>query len=195
MRSIWKLQGKSKYVVPNYGNTQSSSSKSCFLNTTMQGSTGSWQYSRRKFGCDLPTLCSDCIQHGFLKESGHQTQIQSATFNIKRERERKRAEALYPQARTARKQGSYLKTLLSMPNKELKLVMMREKIVKISSQRNILGSLGSLLIKNLIVRGPGEMEALLLLPRGVPYAAISRCTELVGWSLWISLQECSHPLF
>lgn len=192
MRSLWELQGKSKYIVPNYGNTQS---KSCFLNTTVQGSTGSRQYSRRKFGCDLPTLCSDCIQHSFLKESGHQSQSQSATFKIKRERERKRAEAPYPQACTARKQGSYLKTLLSMPNKELKQVMMRERTVKIRSQRNILGSLGSLLIKNRIVRSPGEMEAVLLLPRGVPHAAISRCTEPVGWSsLRICLQECSHPL-
>lgn len=106
-----------------------------------------------------------------------------------KKREGKRAEALYPQAHTARKQGSYLKMLFSMPNKALKLVMMKEKTVKIRSQRNILESLGSLLIKNPIVRGPGEMEARLLLPRGVPYAATSRCTEPVGWSsLWISLQ-------
>lgn len=131
--------------------------------------------------CELLAACSDCTQRGVLKQSGHLTQIGSATSRVKGERnEREDIQAAW----IARKLGSYLKTLFSKPKKELKLVTVRKSSIKPRSPTKALGAIESFLMKRSMVRCLGEA-------RGSAAAAAQRC--LLGsastgmWKEWAGL--------
>jgi len=64
--------------------------------------------------------------------------------------------------------------VFNKPNQELKLAMKRQTCVKTMSQMKALGILGSLLLKNHMVRCLSATEALLLLPRGARRAVLPK---------------------
>lgn len=136
--------------------------------------------------CELLAACSDCTQRGVLKQSGHLTQIRSATSRVKGERnEREDIQAAW----IARKLGSYLKTLFSKPKKELKLVTVRKSSIKPRSPTKALGAIESFLMKRSMVRCLGEARgSAAAAQRCLLGSAFHRYVEGVGWSsLWVSL--------
>lgn len=92
----------------------------------------------------------------------------------KTQRQSKRAQCSLQTAHITRKLVSYLKILVfDKPNKELKFAMKMPRCIRTMSQMRALGPLGSLLLKNLMLRCRRAPEALLL-PRGAAWAVLSK---------------------